>query len=104
MIREYPGLVGLESLKSEADPFDDNGKILEYEVENQSRMQRDSELMRRSSKLPADRHGDHQDDDDEEGYWSAADLLERPETRAKMKERETRARLAEVNLAVAALV
>jgi hypothetical protein len=102
--KEYPVLVGLESLKSKVDPIDDDGKILEYEVDNQSRMQRDSELMRQSSKLPADRHGNHQDDDNKEGYWSAADLLERPKTRAKAKEREARARLAEVNLAVAALV
>jgi hypothetical protein len=67
--KDYHGLVGLESLKSEADPIYDNGKILKYEMgEYLDRTKRDPEQIWRTAKLPADHHTHLDQAEEEKGY------------------------------------
>jgi hypothetical protein len=88
--KEYPGLVGLESLRSEADPISDDGKILEFEVDAEKRMHRDSELIRRSVKLPADRGREMSTSD--ENYWDSkepvSESVDRHATRSRTRPAE----------------
>jgi hypothetical protein len=46
--KEYPGLIGLENLTSEADPIANYGRLLEYEMEHDRRMQTNRELRKRA--------------------------------------------------------
>jgi hypothetical protein len=86
--KEYPGLIGLENLRSEADPIDDDGKLLEYEIDHELRMRRDSDLMRRTVRLPGDRVTEIEPASNDENYWHASDLVARPKTRQRTRERE----------------
>jgi hypothetical protein len=93
--KEYPGLVGIEGLTKTSDPIDDDGKILEYKVLHEKRMQGDRELRDRDSRLPGDRQ--EPDSGDDEDYWPTENPIERPQTRQLVKERDARANLVQLS-------
>jgi hypothetical protein len=93
-------LIGPESLRSEADPIDDDGKLLEYEISHDRRMRRDPDLMRRSAQLPYDRDAGQdavESGDEDDLYWHA---LQRPETRQRTAEREAEQRAAAISASI----
>jgi hypothetical protein len=84
--KEYPGLVGLEGLTKESDPIDDDGKILDYEILHEKRMQGDRELRDLNSRLPGDRQ--EPDSGNDEDYWPTESPIEKPQTRQLVKEQD----------------